>query len=94
MAYINLNVDALRKYCEDIFCKRGYSAEDSKAITDVLLTADLYGIESHGVQRLIRYHLAIEEGSIVPDVKPEIVHETPVSAVIDAPRSMGQVVAK
>ncbi|MBE6964907.1 MAG: Ldh family oxidoreductase [Ruminococcaceae bacterium] len=94
MAYINLNVDALRKYCEDIFCKRGYSAEDSKAITDVLLTADLYGIESHGVQRLIRYHLAIEEGSIVPDVKPEIIHETPVSAVIDAPRSMGQVVAK
>lgn len=94
MAYINLNVDALRKYCEDIFCKRGYSVEDSKAITDVLLTADLYGIESHGVQRLIRYHLAIEEGSIVPDVKPEIIHETPVSAVIDAPRSMGQVVAK
>ncbi len=94
MAYINLNVDALRKYCEDIFVKRGYSAEDSKAITDVLLTADLYGIESHGVQRLIRYHLAIEEGSIVPDAKLDIVHETPVSAVIDAPRSMGQVVAK
>lgn len=94
MAYINLNVDSLRKYCEDIFCKRGYTAEESKAITDVLLTADLYGIESHGVQRLIRYHLAIEEGSIVPDVKPEIIHETPVSAVIDAPRSMGQVVAK
>lgn len=94
MAYINLNVDSLRKYCEDIFCKRGYSAEESKAITDVLLTADLYGIESHGVQRLIRYHLAIEEGSIVPDVKPEIIHETPVSAVIDAPCSMGQVVAK
>ena len=94
MAYINLNVDSLRKYCEDIFCKRGYSAEDSKAITDVLLTADLYGIESHGVQRLIRYHLAIEEGSIVPDVEPVILHETPVSAVIDAPKSMGQVVAK
>ncbi len=94
MAYINLNVDALRKYCEDIFVKRGYSAEDSKAITDVLLTADLYGIESHGVQRLIRYHLAIEEGSIVPDAKVDVIHETPVSAVIDAPRSMGQVVAK
>ena len=94
MAYINLNVDALRKYCEDIFVKRGYSAEDSAAITDVLLTADLYGIESHGVQRLIRYHLAIEEGSIVPDASVDVIHETPVSAVIDAPRSMGQVVAK
>ncbi|MBR5543797.1 MAG: Ldh family oxidoreductase [Oscillospiraceae bacterium] len=94
MAYINLDVASLRKYCEDIFVKRGYSAEDSAAITDVLLTADLYGIESHGVQRLIRYHLAIEEGSIVPNVEPEVVHETPVSAVLDAPKSMGQVVAK
>ena len=94
MAYINLDVAALRKYCEDIFKKRGYTEQESADITDVLLTADLYGIESHGVQRLIRYHLAIEEGSIVPDVKPEIIFKTPVSAVIDAPKSMGQVVAK
>ncbi len=94
MAYINLNVDQVRKFCEAVFQKRGYTAQESADIVDVLLTADLYGIESHGVQRLIRYHLAIEEGSIVPDAKPEIIHQTPISAVIDAPKSMGQVVAK
>ena len=94
MAYVNLDVNTVRKYCEDVFTKRGFSEKDSKDIVDVLLTADLYGIESHGIQRLIRYHKAIEEGSIVTDVKPELIFETPISAVFDAPKSMGQVVGK
>ncbi len=94
MAYTNLDVESVRNFCENIFIKRGYTKEESADITDVLLTADLYGIESHGIQRLIRYHLAIEEGSIIPDAKSDIIFRTPISAVIDAPKSMGQVVAK
>ncbi len=94
MAYSNLNVNEVRRFCEAVFTKRGYTPEESADITDVLLMADLYGIESHGIQRLIRYHLAIEEGSIIPGVRPDIVHQTPISAVIDAPKSMGQVLAK
>lgn len=94
MAYVNLNVQQVRAFCEQVFIRRGYTPEQSADIVDVLLTADLYGIESHGIQRLIRYHLAIEEGSILPDVKPQILFETPLSATIDAPKSMGQVVAK
>lgn len=94
MAYINLDVKTMRRYCEDIFERVGFTQQESADIVDVLLTADLYGIESHGVQRLIRYHLAIEEGSIVTDAKPEIVFQTPSSVVMDAPKSMGQVVAK
>lgn len=94
LAYINLDVAAVRKYCEDIFEKRGFTKSESIDITDVLLTADLYGIESHGIQRLIRYHNAIEEGSIKPDAKATLVFETPISAVFDAPCTMGQVVGK
>jgi LDH2 family malate/lactate/ureidoglycolate dehydrogenase len=94
MGYEKLDVNATRRYCEDIFKKKGYSEQESADIVDVLLTADLYGIESHGIQRLIRYHLAIEEGSILPNVKPEIVFQSPISVVMDAPKSMGQVVAK
>ena len=93
-AYINLNVDSVRSFCERIFEKEGFSEKDSKDIVDVLLTADLYGIESHGIQRLIRYHKSIEEGSVEINAKPELVFETPLSAVFDAPRSMGQVVSK
>lgn len=94
MGYVNLDLQSVRNYCSDIFEKRGYSAAQSSDIVDVLLTADLYGIESHGISRLIRYHYAMEEGSILPGAKKTIIHETPVSAVIDAPKTMGQIVAK
>lgn len=94
MAYINIDVNTTRKYCEDIFRNVGFTEQESADIVDVLLAADLFGIESHGIQRLIRYHLAIEEGSILTDVEPEVVFQSPISVVFDAPKSMGQVVAK
>ncbi|MBU5450183.1 Ldh family oxidoreductase [Acetivibrio sp. MSJd-27] len=94
MAYVKLDVNAVKKFCADVFEKRGFSKEESDDIVDVLSTADLYGIESHGVQRLIRYHKAIDEGSIIPGVEPSLIHKTPISAVFDAPKSMGQVMGK
>lgn len=64
-----------------------------KKITDVLLLSDVYGIESHGMQRLVRYHKGIEKGLIHVDAKPEIIFETPVSAVIDGHDGMGQLIS-
>lgn len=92
MPYIKLPEPAVRRFCNDLFHGYGFTQKQSQDITDVLLTADLYGIESHGIQRLIRYHEGIEEGLIRPEAQPEIIHETPLSAVIDAHFAMGQVV--
>jgi LDH2 family malate/lactate/ureidoglycolate dehydrogenase len=89
-----LPVEMLRRFCEDVYRKHGFSDEESKGITDVLITADLYGIESHGVQRMIRYHNSLVKNLVFPDAKPEIVFETPVSAVIDGKRTMGQLTAR
>ncbi len=94
MAYQYLPVKTAERYCRDIFMKMGFSDEDSKFITDVLITADLYGIESHGIQRMIRYYKAMEEGFISPSANPEIVFETPLTAVLDATKSMGQIAAR
>ena len=94
MHYYKLNEEVLRQYCSAVFVRRGFSGSESADIVDVLLAADLYGIESHGVQRMIRYHQAIEEGSIVPGAKETIIFESPISMVIDAHRSMGQTIAK
>lgn len=93
MAYIHVALEGLKAYCHDFFEASGFTAEQSVQITDVLLRADLYGIESHGVQWLIRYHKAILEGAIDPQAQPLLVHQSPISRVYDAPRSMGQVVA-
>ena len=83
----------LETFCCDAFHKFGFSREDAAKITDVLLLADLYGIKSHGTQRLVRYYKSIQKGCIHVDAKPEIVFETPVSAVIDGHSGMGQLVS-
>ena len=93
MSYIKFNCNQLKSLCYDAFCKFGFSPKESDIITDVLILADLYGVKSHGTQRLARYHKGIENGSIKIGVKPEIVFETPVSAVIDGHSGMGQVIA-
>lgn len=92
MGYIKPSYKALENFCVDVFISFGFNNEQSNIITDVLLRSDLYGIESHGMQRMVRYHKGIEKGMIKVDAKPEIVFETPISAVIDGHDGMGQLI--
>ncbi len=84
--------ETLDRLCMDTFTKFGFRQDEAKIITDVLLASDLYGIESHGMQRMVRYHKCIENGMIHMDARPEVVFETPVSAVIDGHDGMGQLI--
>ena len=93
MGYVNWSYEELNRFCQDVFESFGFTKEESGIITDVLLTADLYGFESHGMQRMVRYHKGIEKGTIHPNEQPEIVFETPVSAVVDGHNGMGQLIS-
>ncbi|MCL1959249.1 MAG: Ldh family oxidoreductase [Spirochaetes bacterium] len=88
--YKQIDTKNLRKFCEAIFRSYGFTEDESKIICNVLLQADLYGIESHGVQRLVRYHQEITSGQVEISAKTQIVHETAISACIDANKAMGQ----
>lgn len=90
MAYVTLKYEALKDFSLEVFEKMGYTAEEAAIITDVLLTSDLYGIESHGMQRMVRYYKSIKNGRLVVGAKKEIVFETPLSAVIDGHDGTGQ----
>lgn len=93
MSTVNYSIKSLERFCCDAFEKMGFTKEDAAQITDVLLLADLYGVRSHGTQRLYRYHKHMQNGCIKVDAKPEIVFETPVSAVIDGHAGMGQIIS-
>ncbi len=93
MPTVNYSVKAVERFCRDAFVKFGFNAEEASQITDVLVLADLYGVKSHGTQRLVRYHRSIENGCVRVDAKPEVVFETPVSAVIDGHAGMGQLIS-
>lgn len=91
MQYYHVDYRRLHEFCIQVFLGYGFSDEESRQITDVLLDADLSGIESHGIQRLIRYHKEITGGLVKLDAKPEVVFETPLSAVIEGNDCMGQI---
>ena len=93
MAYCRLSEPQLRAFAEAVMNKHGFTEKQARDITDVVLTADLQGLESHGIQRLIRYHNGIKSGAIDPAAQPVVLYETPLSVVIDANSAMGQVVA-
>ena len=88
--YIRIPYETLKDFCIRVFRGYGFTPDQSAQITDVLLAADLYGIESHGIQRLVRYDFEITDGMVDINARPEIVRETPVSAVMDAHDAMGQ----
>lgn len=72
--------------------KMGVPPEDARIIADVLITADLWGVRSHGVAHLKMYHERMKAGLQLPVTKWSVVKETPTTAVIDGGNGMGMVV--
>lgn len=84
--------ETLKKLSMDAFQKFGFTEKEADIIQDVLLTSDLFGIQSHGMQRMVRYHKGITSGLIKIASKGKVVFETPISAVIDGEDGMGQLI--
>ena len=83
----------LRAFMERAYEKEGFEQEEARRIADVLMQADLFGIESHGAQRMMYYHQNIKSGSVDVRARSEIVRETPVSALLDGHFAMGHLTA-
>ncbi len=76
-----------------VFKKMGCPSGEAESAAQVLLSADLRGVDSHGVARLSGYIRLWEADRV--NAKPDInvVHETPSTAVVDGDRGLGLVVA-
>lgn len=83
----------LKEFAINVFEKLGFSLEHCELAANVLLSADLRGIDSHGLARLSGYVRLIEVGRV--NVKPNfnIIHQTQSTATIDADSALGLVVA-
>lgn len=86
-------VDQLRSFTLSIFQKIGCSLADATLATNVLLSADLRGIDSHGLARLSGYVRLWEAKRINANPVVKTVHETPSTAVVDGDSGLGLVVA-
>lgn len=88
-----VSYEQLYHFTETVFTKIGCSLDHAKQATTVLISADLRGIDSHGVARLSGYLRLHEAGRVnaIPDIK--LVHETPSTATVDGDKGLGLVVA-
>jgi LDH2 family malate/lactate/ureidoglycolate dehydrogenase len=91
--WTRVDPDALRTFSEEVFRALGVNEEDARITTDVLLAADLRGIDSHGVARLRRYVNGLQQGIMDPRPQIHTVTETPVTATVDGGAGLGQPVS-
>jgi L-2-hydroxycarboxylate dehydrogenase (NAD+) len=83
----------LYSFTQKIFLKIGCSEPDAGTATRSLLSADLRGVDSHGVARLSGYIRLWEAARVNAKPHLQIIHETPSTAVVDGDRGLGLVVA-
>ena len=69
--------------------------DDARVTAEILVEADLMGIESHGVAHLTvhpSYVLGLRQGVVNPRPNIHVVHETPSTALVDGDGGLGPVV--
>ena len=74
--------------------KLGVPEQDARIVGDVLISADVRGVESHGLLRLGSYYGSrISKNFIDPLTPYKFLSETPTTALIDGGNGCGQVVS-
>jgi ureidoglycolate dehydrogenase (NAD+) len=82
----------LQEFAQEVFTKVGMPPGDAQTEAEVMVSANLRGVDSHGVQLLPWYVEAVEIGHMKakPDIRIE--KETPATLLIEADHAFGAVV--
>jgi len=89
---VKVSEESLRKFSEEVFVRLGMSPEDAAIEADVLLWANLRGVDSHGVLRIPWYVGNVDRGIMNPKPNIRVVKETPATLVVEADQAFGPVV--
>ena len=86
-----VTADALRRFTPEVFVRAGMPGGDAAVVAEVLVWADLRGVDTHGVSRIPMYLRLIDDGdlNLTPSIK--IRTETPASILVDADRAAGPI---
>lgn len=87
------SLESLQKFTKEVFIRIGCPPDQASLATEVLLQADLRGIDSHGIARLSGYIRLWEAKRINANPTIKVIHETPSTGVVDGDGGLGLVIA-
>jgi L-2-hydroxycarboxylate dehydrogenase (NAD+) len=86
--------EIIERFMVDVMVNAGIPEADARIVSDVLIQADKFGFDSHGVNRLKPIYLdRIKDGILNPVTDYKIIREGPTTAVIDGQNGMGHVIS-
>ena len=90
---VKVQEGTLRETVTSVFRKMGVPEADCHLAADVLVQADMRGVETHGVSNMLRAYVnGYHDGSLNPRPNWRIIRESPATANIDSDRGLGIIV--
>jgi L-2-hydroxycarboxylate dehydrogenase (NAD+) len=91
---LRFSAAAGRAFMGRAFVAAGLPEDDAKTVADLMLLADLRGVDSHGIVRLAGYIKRIRAGGMNTRPNIRIVAESPATALVDGDNGMGHLVMR
>ena len=90
-----MDFDTLERFMRDALLGCGVPASDAEIVSEVLITSDKRGIDSHGIGRLKPIYIdRMDAGILNCKTKIDIIRDRKTTAVIDGNNGLGHVVSK
>ena len=90
---IFVQADDLQGTVAPLFERMGVPPEDAALAADVLVLADLRGVDTHGVSNMLRSYVAgYQSGDINPRPDWKVLRQRPATANIDSDRGLGTII--
>lgn len=94
MGNFRLDNEKLKEFCTEIFEKVGISEVEARTVSDNLIEAQLRGVQSHGIAKVVDYADYIEKGKFNAKPDIQILKESISTISIDGDHGMGAVLGK
>ncbi|WP_026701544.1 Ldh family oxidoreductase [Salibacterium aidingense] len=86
--------DQLVSFVSDVLQTVDLSAANSYIVAESLVSANVRGVDSHGVTRVPIYIKRLKHGIVTPNPDVKMIKETNAATLIDGDDGMGQIVAE
>ena len=92
MSEYSIPAAAARRFIRAAFESQGFLASAADKVAGLMVEADLYGSDGHGILRLPQYIKRIKAGGINKHPQIRVIREHPAAALVDGDNGMGHLV--